>query len=196
MLVADTYVGNLDDPEVAEQVEETEPLRIEVDDTERRRSRFRTTTEDGREVGVVVTRDLQDGDVLSADETLVVVRLEPVEAMVLDVADADVTATTAIEVGHAVGNRHWNLVVRDEEVLLPVAEGRDRMEAAVEPLVRAGVEVRFADVSPATFDGVGGPTGHDHGHGAGHDHGGGDHAHVREGHAHDLHRIPTRSADE
>lgn len=187
MLVADAYVGSVEDPDVAGRVEESEPLRIEVDGTERRRSRFRTTAEDGREVGVVVDRDLQDGDVLSADGSFVVVGLEPVEAMVLDFADAAVPATKAIEVGHAVGNRHWELAVRGEDVLLPVVDGRERMEAAVEPLVRAGVELRYAEVSPATFDGDGGAAGHSHGPG---------HAHPEHVHGLEPGSLPTRRADE
>lgn len=167
MLVADTYLGTRDDPTVAERLRTADPLTVVVDDTERRRSRFRTTAECGREVGVVVARDLDDGDVLDADGTPVVVRLEPIEALVVDFAGIDVPATTAVQVGHAVGNRHWSLAVRGEEVLLPVTDDRERMEAAVRPLLAEGADVEYAVVSPTTFDDAGnahGGHGHDHAH--------------------------------
>ncbi|MFC7197205.1 hypothetical protein ACFQL4_25460 [Halosimplex aquaticum] len=73
MLVAEEFVGTLDDEEVAERAESGDPLTVAVDETERRRSRFRTTAADGTELGVVVARELRDGDVLSTGERLVVV---------------------------------------------------------------------------------------------------------------------------
>ena len=54
MLVADEFVGTLDDEGVAERVESGNPFTVAVDATERRRSRFRTTADDGTDLGVVV----------------------------------------------------------------------------------------------------------------------------------------------
>jgi len=177
MLVAETFVGTVDDEEVAERVASGDPLHVAVDGTERRRSRFRTTAEDGIDLGVVVARELRDGDVLSTGDRLVVVSLESVTAMVLDfaaVADPDRAAvTTALELGHAVGNRHWDLAVDGDRAYLPLADTRERMEDTVEPHLPDGVTVGYEEVPPTLFD-EGDGTGHGDG---GHSHGHGDHAH-------------------
>jgi urease accessory protein len=171
MLVADSYLGHEAESTVADRVAETpaEQLhRTVLTDIERRRSRVRTRTTDGLDLGVVVARDLGDGDVLETDgEELVVVELEPVDAMVLDLADADVDAVAALELGHAVGNRHWDMVLRGSEALFPVPETRDRMRATVEGLLPAGLSPRFERVPATTFD----DDGHDHSHEHPHDHG-------------------------
>ncbi|QLH76778.1 urease accessory protein UreE [Halosimplex rubrum] len=205
MLVAETFVGRLDDESVAERVERGDPLRIEVDETERRRSRFRTTAEDGTDLGVVVARELRDGDVLSTGDRLVVVSLEAVDAMVLDfggVADPDRAAVTAaLELGHAVGNRHWDLAVEGERAYLPLADTRDRMESTVDPHLPDGATVGYEAVPPTLFDERGVDGGHSHGQGdgdhshghgdGGHDHGHGDHSHDHgeDGHDHGDHGV-------
>ncbi|WP_436932763.1 urease accessory protein UreE [Halosimplex halobium] len=206
MLVAEEFVGTVDDEGIAERVESGDPLRIAVDGTERRRSRFRTTAEDGTDLGVVVARELRDGDVLTTGDRLVVVSLEAVEAMVVDfdgVADPDRAAVTAaLELGHAVGNRHWDLAVEDSRAYLPLADTRERMEDTVEPHLPDGATVGYEEVPPTLFDegdaadhSHGGEGGHSHGHsdsGHSHSHGEGDHSH---GHGDDGHDHGVRTLD-
>ncbi|WP_146417816.1 urease accessory protein UreE [Haloarcula hispanica] len=181
MLVADTYLGHRDDATVAEDIDTSDHATVVLSDTERQRSRVRTETTDGCDLGIVVARDLADGDVLEAEDgTLVVVELAAIEALVLDFADSDVSPTAALELGHAVGNRHWNLAVRDRETLFPVTDSKERMETTVAELLPADVPTRYEHVPPTTFD----DEGVDHTHrdgtgmhdGGGHSHGGG-HAH-------------------
>jgi urease accessory protein len=202
MLVADTYLGNAEaDADLADRLDRESALTVTVGETERRRSRFRTTADDGTDLGVVVGRELRAGDVLSADGRLVAVSLEPVEAMVVDLSgvDADSAAVrTALELGHAVGNRHWDLAVEGDRAYLPVAEARERMEAEVEPYLPEGATLGYDEVSPALFDE--GVDGHAHGHGDGshsHDHGDGsghshEHSHshdATDGHSHGVRKI-------
>ncbi|KOX94017.1 urease accessory protein UreE [Haloarcula rubripromontorii] len=181
MLVAETYLGHRDDDSVAEAIDGSDHATVVLSDTERRRSRVRTETTDGRDLGIVIARDLGDGDMLEADDgTLVVVELAAVEVLVLDFADSDVSPTAALALGHAVGNRHWNLAVRGEEALFPVTESKARMEATVADLLSGDVPMRYERVPPTTFD----DDGVDHTHGdGGHDASG--HSHSGSGHAHD-----------
>ena len=184
MLVADEFLGTLDDPDVATHVD-ADALTVTLDDVERRRSRVRTSAEDGIDVGIVVGRELRDGDVLAAEGRLVVVSLAPVEAMVLDfsgIDDGTAAATAALELGHAVGNRHWDLAVEGSRAYLPVTESRGRMEAKVRPHLPDGVTVGTDSVSPALFDDA--TPDHDHSHG-GNDDDGRDHSHGEDGHSHD-----------
>ena len=201
MLVADSYVGHSDDAAVADRLADADPVTVVLDDTDRRRSRVRTETTAGEDVGIVVARDLADGDVLAAENgTLVLVELAAVDALVLDVAGADVSVAAALELGHALGNRHWNLALRDGEALFPVPDTRKRMAATVSELLPDGVETRFEAVSPTTFDDADDSPGHGHPHshdGASHDHshGGDGHSHSHDGDGHHTHAHGVHTAD-
>ncbi|EMA28439.1 urease accessory protein UreE [Haloarcula japonica] len=187
MLVADTYLGHRNDDAVAEAVDTSDHATVVLSDTERRRSRVRTETTDNRDLGIVLARDLADGDVLEAEDgTLVIVELAAIEAMILDFADSDVSPTAALELGHAVGNRHWNLAVRGQEALFPVTDSKKRMEAAVADLLPADVPTRYEHVPPTTFD----DSGVDHSHSDGdHTHGGHSHGGTGHSHNHDVRTI-------
>jgi len=191
MRVADSYVGHRDDDGVAERLAEADYETVVLSDTDRQRSRVRTETESGEDIGIVVARDLGDGDVLETDEGLVVVELARIDALVVDVAGADISPTAALELGHALGNRHWDLALRDGEALFPVPDTRERMAAAVEDLLPDGVDTRFETVPPTTFD-----DGADHSHGDehGHAHGDGTHAHSHD-HSHADHSHGVRRID-
>ncbi len=168
MLVADSYLGHRSEAAVADRLATTNHLRVALSDTERRRSRVRTETTDGRDLGIIVGRDLSDGDVLETEDgTLVLVELATIEALVLTLDETDVSVLAALELGHTIGNRHWNLAVRDGEVLVPVADSRERMESTVDDYLPA-VSKRYESVSPTLFDDSahGESHGHDHGHGA------------------------------
>ncbi len=187
MLVADEFLGTIDDQDVAARVDEG-ALTVTLDDTERRRSRVRTATEDGTDVGIVVGRELRDGDILGAEDRLVVVSLAPIEALVLDFSGLDggrPAATAALELGHVVGNRHWDLAVEGACAYLPTTEDRERMETEIRPHLPDGVTVATVPVSPALFDDATPDHEHSHSHGRSddaHDHSHGDHAY---GHDHD-----------
>lgn len=190
MLVADSYLGHRDDAELADRLDDADPLRVVLSDTDRQRSRVRTETTDGRDLGVVVADDLADGDVLETDDgELVVVELARIDALVLPIDDADVSPTAAVELGHALGNRHWDLALREGEALFPVTDSRERMLEFVADHLPAGVETRFESVPPTTFDdgddGRGGD--HAHGHEGGHSHAHGD----GHSHSHDDHGVRT-----
>jgi urease accessory protein len=182
MFVATTYLGRRDDPGTAARLDDAdEVLHVVLSDTERRRSRVRTETADGRDLGVTVGRDLADGDVLETEDGhLVVVELAAVDALILEFGDADVGAVSALELGHAVGNRHWKLAIRGDEAVIPVPASTDRLESTIDEFL-PDVPRRYESVPPTTFDdgGVDHDHGHDHDHDQGHDH---DH---ENGHNHD-----------
>jgi urease accessory protein len=201
MHVIDTYVGNRSEGDVTDRLEGGDHESVTVGDDERRRSRFRTSTEAGTDVGVVVDRELRSGDVLAGDGLTVVVELEPVEALVVDLAGAE-GLPAAVRLGHAAGNRHWSLAVRGDQALFPVTDSSERMLSALEASLPAGASVATEAVPPSTFDGAretaagegggggrqghgrkqdrGHEHGHDHEHGHGHNHG---HEH-EHGHGH------------
>ena len=178
MQVYDTYVGNVGDEELAV---EGQTETVTVNDEQRRRSRFRVETDEGTEVGVVIPRCLREGDVLATegDGPALVVALDPIEAVVVDLADADAPLTSGVALGHAAGNRHWDMAVRGEAVLFPAPGSAERVQATLGEHLPDGAITRREAVSPALFDGGGpghgGGHGHDHGHGHGHTHEGNSH---------------------
>jgi len=192
MRVADRYLGHREESDVAARLADADPLRVVLSDTDRRRSRVRTETVDGVDLGIVVARELGDGDVLEADDgALVVVELAAVDALVVDFGDADISATAAVAFGHAAGNRHWDLAVRGDEALFPVPDTRDRMVDALAGEIPDGVTTRFEQVPPTTFGDT--HADHEHTHGGtgeaahGHTHSGSsgmDHDHTHGGRAH------------
>ena len=191
MLVADSHLGHRDEPELADRLDGAAALRVTVDDTERRRSRVRTTADDGTDLGIVVARELRDGDVLAAGDTLVVVSLAQVTALVVDFSESEESTdavTAAVELGHAVGNRHWDLTIEGERAYLPLAENRGRMDAEIRPHLPEGATMTEEAVSPALFDEGDGR--HSHSDSVSHSHSGhtDDESHA---HSHAVHDIDT-----
>jgi urease accessory protein len=169
--------------------------RVVIDADDRRRSRFRATTDAGTDVGVVVDKAaVSAGDVLLAeDERLIVVAFEPRDALVVSLPDATAERLeAAVELGHRIGNQHWDLAIDEGAVYVPLEADRHIVERVVADAV-PGSEIRettveadlfVTDLEDADPGGTrGGGHGPDHGRdydrGHGHEH---DHSH---GHAND-----------
>lgn len=171
MDVADRYLGPHEDPDIADRLDEEEYLTVALSDTERRRSRVRTETVGGRELGIVVGRELEDGDILETESgDLVLVELATVEALVIDLS-ATGSPREALELGHAIGKRHWKLALRGSEAVIPTTESRERMEALVDEWL-PDATCRYEAVPPTLFGDGREAAGHgdEHGHGSDHSH--------------------------
>ncbi|PCR90099.1 urease accessory protein UreE [Natrinema ejinorense] len=201
----DGIVGNVhaDDELAARRVahEEDGTLeRVVIDAENRRRSRFRATTDAGTDVGVVVdTPAVSAGDVLLvADDRMIVVAFEPVDALAIALPDATAARLeAAVELGHRVGNQHWDLAVDDGTVYVPLEADRHIVERVVADVV-PGSELRETTVEADLFvtaledeeAGSDGGPGSEHGHGVAdhiHGHDGSEHTHGHDGgeHAHE-----------
>ncbi|WP_049934086.1 urease accessory protein UreE, partial [Halarchaeum acidiphilum] len=160
MELYDSSLGNANrDDDLASRVESEGARRLTLDETTRRRSRFRTEADDGTDVGVIAADagGLEPGDVLAGAEhdRLLVVGLAEREAIVIDVGGATATGETlalAARLGHVVGNRHRDLAVRGAEILVAVEESVDRQHDEIEPHLPEGATVTTEDVDPTLFD--------------------------------------------
>ena len=196
----DGVVGNADaDPDLADAIAAHRRAgtleTVVLDDAQRKRSRFRTTTESGTDLGVLVDRpELRPDDVLVLDDDLaVVVAFERREAVVIDLPSGTGTGT-AIELGHRIGNQHWDVAIEDGALYVPRAADRSIIEATLDPYLPEGATIRYETVDAELFvDGDGSPDpGHSHGDGdAGHDRAGGDHTHRSGDHGHGDHEDHT-----
>jgi len=168
--------------------------RVVIDADDRRRSRFRATTDAGTDVGVVVDKAaVSAGDVLLAeDERLIVVAFEPRDALVVSLPDATAERLeAAVELGHRIGNQHWDLAIDDGDVYVPLEADRHIVERVVADVV-PGSEIHettveadlfvteLEDADPGRARGVDHDSEHGHEHGSGHGHG---HEH---GHSHEY----------
>jgi len=192
----DGVVGNVDDPEIADAVAAHERAgtleTVVLDDTDRQRSRLRVTTAGGTDLGVLVDRpELTAGDVLVLDDDLaVVVAFERREAFVVDLP-SDVTASTAVELGHRIGNQHWDIAIEDGTLYVPVEADRAIIEDILGPYLPPAATTRYETVDAERFLDGDRPehgdssheTDHDHRHGENHDHShshGDEHSHAHE----------------
>jgi urease accessory protein len=166
MRVVDRVLGNVaDDPDLAAARDRHDSNgtleRVVLDDATRRRSRFRVRTDAGRELGVVVGDvTLEPGDVLADDDAMVVVAVASVPAASVELSDV-ADPVWLVEFGHAVGNLHRPLAVRDGAVHVALERGADAEPGAdlrdVDPRLAdalpSGVDATVKRVAPSTFDG-------------------------------------------
>ncbi|MET7394852.1 urease accessory protein UreE [Dactylosporangium sp. NPDC005572] len=157
----ESVLGNLDDPRWRG---DGAPARTDVlwlEQWEARQSQVSKFTDGGVEVTVSLppgTR-LHDGDVLWSDPdgtSVIVARLDLGEIMLIelprpDPVAADSAIRVALELGHALGHRHWPAVVKGDQVYVPVVPGRDVMDALMRGRRFAMIPYRFlpgAEVVP------------------------------------------------
>ncbi|KYH23925.1 urease accessory protein UreE [Halalkalicoccus paucihalophilus] len=184
MIVAREILGSVE--EMAEQRQRHEEggtlERITVSERERNRSRFKTELSDGTDLGVVLgDTDLEPGDVLVAsDERMVVVEFDRREALVVSLPE--ISWKNALELGHHMGNQHWELAIRDDDLLVPVVGERRLMDRTLREDLPDGAEIGVELVDPELFDDAnenhGADGSHAHGSTASHSH---EHRHGKHG---------------
>lgn len=196
----DGIVGNVhaDDELAAVRAEHDERgtlERVVIDADDRRRSRFRATTDAGTDVGVIVDKAaVSAGDVLLIeDDRMIVVAFEPRDALAVSLPDAtDEALEAAVELGHRIGNQHWDLAVEYGVVYVPLEADRHIVERVVADIVPRS-EVREttveADLFVTDIDDTAHDVDHEHSHEGDRDHGRsherGGHAHGHDGHGHE-----------
>ena len=196
----DGVVGNVErDPELAAEIDTHEQAgtleTVVLDDTERKRSRLRVTTDAGTDLGVLVDQpELVAGDVLVLDdERAVIVAFEQREAFVIEFPAAEAAVSTGVELGHRIGNQHWDIAVDDATIYIPVEADRAIIENVLGPYIPESATTRYETVDAERFiDGGNDDTAaadhgvdHDHAHGDdAHDHGDNAHDHGGESHHH------------
>ncbi len=173
----DGIVGNTeDDAALAEAVakHETEGTleRVVLDETDRKRSRLRVTTDAGTDLGVLVDQpELTGGDVLLlTDNRAVVVVLEQRDAFVIDLSTATATPTAVAKLGHRIGNQHWDLAVEGQMMYVPVEADRTIIESVLDPYIPPGATTHYRRVDASRFMDQREDSVPSHDHTADHDH--------------------------
>jgi len=197
----DSIVGNIhSDPDLAAEIEAHEENgtleRVVLDTSDRRKSRLRVETDAGSDLGILVDQpELSAGDILFVeDDHAAVIEFEEIEAFVIELpAATDSTLMAVVELGHRIGNQHWDVAVEAGTVYVPVEADKSIIETVLGEYLPAGAETRYEVVAAERFvDGEshadhdhthGDAADHSHAHGSDHDH---SHSHDHNGgHSHD-----------
>lgn len=185
MRTIEGVVGNRrDDPTLEERLQAHDRAgsleRVVIEAAERKKSRLRVETDAGTDLGVVVEQPpLREGDVLFVDEAAAaVVTFERTEAYVIDLPEpTPETFAAVVELGHRIGNQHWDVAVEDGAVYVPVEADRHILEDVLESSIPDGVSTRYREVDASLFleDGPNRQSQEHHTHS--HHHSDGDHTH-------------------
>ena len=205
MVIIETVLGNISDPEWTGRLSTANVDLLEVDQWEAQKSRFRKTSTKGAELAISLDRGtyIRDGDVLFWDAKAaeaVVARIDLRDVMVVYLDDLtrlapEIAMRTCVEVGHAMGNQHWPALVKGSLVYVPLTVDRKVMASVMKTHAFPRIRYEFRpglDVIPymtphearRLFGGAGAPS---HSHGHSHDHADHDHAaanHAPDGHSH------------
>jgi len=153
VVVVETVLGNIGDPEWAGRLYAANVDLLEIDQWEAQKSRFRKATAKGIDVAVSVDRGtyIRDGDVLLWDAqalSAVVARIELRDVMVVHLDDLmhlapELAIRTCIELGHAMGNQHWPALVKANLVYVPLTVDRKVMASVMDTHRFEGIRYEF-----------------------------------------------------
>ena len=128
MLVADTvlgnsYQGNHLHEKITFAKENNTLRRLFLSRTEMEKSRLRTKTEDGLEIGLSLETGhvLQNGDVIEIDSHLIVVHQLPEKVIRVMIHENEWSPNLLVQLGHIIGNRHRPLsITSDGCIMFPI----------------------------------------------------------------------------
>ena len=128
MLVADTvlgnsYQGNHLHEKITFAKENNTLRRLFLSRTEMEKSRLRTKTEDGLEIGLSLEPGyvLHNGDVIEIDSHLIVVHQLPEKVIRVMIHENEWSPNLLVHLGHIIGNRHRPLsITSDGCIMFPI----------------------------------------------------------------------------
>jgi urease accessory protein len=201
VVVIETVLGNIADPQWAERLSVARIDHLKVDQWEAQKSRLRKTTANGTDLAISLDRGtyIHNGDVLQWDAnaaTAIVAHIDVRDVMIVHLdgltrLPPDVALRTCIELGHAMGNQHWPALVKGQMVYVPLTLDRKVMASVMDTHRFEGIRYEFVpgqDIVPylaphesrRLFGGAEGPV-HSHTHEA-HTGAAPDTKHVAHGH--------------
>lgn len=145
--------GNVNDPQWAERMAETEVEYIDLDQWTAQKSRFVVEGERGNRYAVALQRraQLADGDIieyLPEQRRMAAVRIRLSDVMVADLSSLEgepsrTLIRIALELGHAIGNQHWPAVVKGTKVYVPLTVDKKVMLSVMETHNIDGITYEF-----------------------------------------------------
>lgn len=153
MVVIETVLGNVADPQWAERLSAARIDHLKVDQWEAQKSRFRKTTTNGTDLAISLDRGtyIHNGDVLQWDSdaaTAIVAHIDVRDVMIVHLDGLtqlapEVALQTCIELGHAMGNQHWPALVKGQMVYVPLTVDRKVMASVMGTHRFEGIRYEF-----------------------------------------------------
>ena len=153
MVMIESVLGNIGDPEWTKRLSSANVDLLEVDQWEVQKSRFRKTTTKGADLAISLDRGtyIRDGDVLFWDPQnaqAVVARIDLRDVMVVHLEDLaritpEIAMRTCVELGHAMGNQHWPALVKGNLVYVPLTVDRKVMASVMNTHHFEGIRYEF-----------------------------------------------------
>ena len=153
MEIVEKVLGNRADGAWAARLNGASVDWLELSQWDAQKNRLRKETEGGRSMAVALERgeSLRDGDVLEWDEasrSAVVCRIRLCPVMAVDLTGlaalgVESAVSSAVRLGHALGNQHWPAVVKKGVVYVPMTADEKVMSAVMDTHDIAGVTYAF-----------------------------------------------------
>lgn len=162
--LAHTYIGNwVSNPDLSERVEQARTegtcLEVYLRQIDSLKGRIHAKSTSGEVVGIIKGRDwsLTEGDVFETERgQLLVVHLEEQKVMVLSfTSEAKGHEIELVHLGHTIGNHHWPLIVRGNNIYIDLVAGIEVMESVVRSFKIPGLYIKYESRSfdnQLTFD--------------------------------------------
>lgn len=129
-----------------------------ISSEESNRSRLRKKTNKDTDLGIIIDRPsgLHDGDVLVYNKNqMIIIEFEQQRTLVLDFSTVESNydqMLAAVEFGHYIGNKHWDLQRNEEKIYIPAVEKEQRQIEQVVEESPDGVSITTKTIDSEMFN--------------------------------------------
>ena len=135
MLVVDSILGNAyDGSDISQKIEnakENQKLKkLFLSRPQMEKSRLRTETEDGTEIGLSLEPGtvLHNGDVLEIDSNLIIIHQLPEKKIRVTINENNRSPNLLVQLGHIIGNRHRPISITSDDCIIFPIHDEDEVE--------------------------------------------------------------------
>ncbi|WP_437187148.1 hypothetical protein SH668x_000531 [Planctomicrobium sp. SH668] len=154
MIVAQTVLGNLDDPQWRQRIALGTVDHLELNPVQGVRSGLQKTTDSGLAITLSFDRRIQlrDGDVIDWDAVQkrgIVLKMTLPDVLIVELAELQTRSISeglevCFQLGVAIGNQHWPSLVKDKKVFVPLSVDRSLIGDMLRDFASAGMTYRIA----------------------------------------------------
>ncbi|MDJ0592480.1 MAG: urease accessory protein UreE [Pleurocapsa sp. MO_226.B13] len=156
--IAQTYLGNLkEDASLAQRVktarDRQQCLEVSLTQSDRAKGRIQAKSTSGTTVGIIKSRDwsLRQGDVFTTESgKLLLIHLQQQRLMVLSFTEPVTDrAIELVHLGHALGNQHCPITIRDRKIYLQPTGDTAIIEKTIRDFQIPGLKIDYESRSEA-----------------------------------------------